>query len=105
MGAVLLYEATGYHSHLKWCNEGIEPRKVATLRRLAGADLAEEIVEWSGGHPDLLVYSPDESDWFFCEVKGDRDSLKDNQIKAARTIHRRTGRRVRLLQLTPLRAG
>src|SRR5918994_7071559 len=43
LGAVLLYEATGYHSHLKWCNERTEPRKVATLRRLVGADLAEEI--------------------------------------------------------------
>ena len=29
--------------------------------------------------PDLLVYAPDYSDWFFCEVKGGFDYLRQTQ--------------------------
>ena len=29
--------------------------------------------------PDLLVYAPDYSDWFFCEVKGGSDHLRQAQ--------------------------
>lgn len=29
--------------------------------------------------PDLLVYAPDRSDWFFVEVKGPRDRLRPKQ--------------------------
>src|SRR3990170_4138957 len=29
--------------------------------------------------PDLFVYRPDRSDWFFCEVKGPEDEISDAQ--------------------------
>ena len=29
--------------------------------------------------PDLLVYKPDFSDWFFCEVKGPHDHMRPVQ--------------------------
>jgi hypothetical protein len=31
--------------------------------------------------PDLLTYSPDYSDWFFCEVKGPGDRLQKSQLR------------------------
>jgi len=29
--------------------------------------------------PDLLCFKPDYTDWFFCEVKGPTDKLRDEQ--------------------------
>jgi hypothetical protein len=56
---------------------------------------------WEGGHPDLLLYSKDGTDWFFCEVKGGPDKLRPNQLEAAQELYRRTGRKVYLLHLHP----
>lgn len=44
------------------------------------ADLEEfpDLVE--DGIPDFLVHSKDEEEWFFLEVKGIDDSIKENQI-------------------------
>ncbi len=44
--------------------------------------------------PDLLVYKPDLSDWFFCEVKGPRDSLREEQLSLFDRVREATGKRV-----------
>jgi hypothetical protein len=36
--------------------------------------------------PDLLVYKPDFADWFFCEVKGPKDRLREEQIRYFRGL-------------------
>lgn len=36
--------------------------------------------------PDLFCYSKDMTDWFFCDVKGEGDGLKQDQSKYFETI-------------------
>jgi hypothetical protein len=80
LGAVLLYEATGYYS------------------LIAGKDKFNRIMVDSAGTPDLLVYSPDKKDWFFCEAKGPRDKLRPNQIAKFRELSKLTGKDVCLIK-------
>ena len=44
--------------------------------------------------PDLLAYKPDFSDWFFCEIKGGTDKLRDEQVNHFRTISELSNKRV-----------
>lgn len=101
LGAVLLYEATGYRSYMKYdCGNHLEAQ--AMFCRLAGRRFSEAVLEDSSGYPDLFVYASDHRDWFFCEVKGYRDRIGPKQTRAAKQIVRETGRRVVLLNLQPL---
>jgi hypothetical protein len=49
--------------------------------------------------PDLLVFKRDRSDWFFCDVKGPRDSMRPKQRAYFAELARRTGRQIRILRL------
>ena len=53
--------------------------------------------------PDLLVYHPDLSDWFFCEVKGPRDSLRPEQIELFREMEHTTGKDVYVVNFGELK--
>ena len=85
-GAVHLYETTGWLSLIESYQFKVQKWKRGVLRRL-GAD--ELIIFFDTQHkrfgrrqaPDLLVYAPDFSDYYFCEVKGPRDHLRDVQIE------------------------
>jgi hypothetical protein len=49
--------------------------------------------------PDLLVYKPDLSDFYFCEVKGPRDRVRSVQAGFFRKLEERLGRPVHLAML------
>ncbi len=95
LGAVLLYEATGYRSLVAKYGCESHPEKKDVYEKL----MPEDLPDWSG-YPDLLVYKPDLKDFFFCEVKGGRDKLRPHQIKLYKEIYRVTGEPVRILTLT-----
>jgi hypothetical protein len=44
------------------------------------------------------MYAPDLTDWFFCEVKGPRDSLRDEQCRKFKALADLSGKPVRLLR-------
>jgi hypothetical protein len=48
--------------------------------------------------PDLLTYSPDYSDWFFCEVKGPRDRLQESQSQFFEELARVSGKQIRVVR-------
>ena len=48
--------------------------------------------------PDLLMYAEDLSDWFFCEVKGPGDRLRDEQVRKFELLANMTSKPVRLLE-------
>lgn len=56
--------------------------------------------------PDLLMFTPDLSDWFFCEVKGGiekkRDELNRGQVEKFTEIAQVTGKPVRTLRFEPM---
>ena len=47
--------------------------------------------------PDLLAYTPDRSEWFFCEVKGPRDKLHKTQIDFFQELEHVSGKRINVV--------
>jgi len=97
LGAVLLYEATGYRSLV----EGYAAKAHALKRNIFAEHVGMELLGWAtehqSGQPDLFAYR-DPSDWFFCEVKGGPDRLRENQRKWMVEFETMTGKRVRTIQ-------
>ncbi|MFC4452796.1 hypothetical protein [Deinococcus sonorensis] len=94
LAAIVLYHSTGYLSLIEKYEPFGKPRagrphqrKFQVVEQLFGdgsemlALMKRQDHPTYGGTqaPDLLVYAPDLSDWFFCEVKGDKDTLKPAQ--------------------------
>jgi VRR-NUC domain len=71
------------------------PVKNETFRRIAPKAVVDVLTP--GGAfgrrqgPDLFVYSPDERQWFFAEVKGPRDTVSRKQKELFAEIERRSG--------------
>lgn len=103
LGAVLLHESTGYLALVEQYEFPVHKRKFEILRRLGSDDLLRLIADratWGGVQcPDLLVYSPDLSGWFFCEVKGPGDKIRDVQRQYFEAIGRVSGKDIALLTL------
>ena len=47
----------------------------------------------------MLVYTPNRSDWFFCEVKGPRDKLRGAQAAFFRELSKRSGKPIRMVNI------
>lgn len=83
LGAIILYHLTGYESLVSKYEFHKHTRKQEILNRL----LPKPVLGLIRDHPrygatqcpDLLAYSPDYTDWFFCEVKGPGDRLGERQ--------------------------
>jgi len=48
--------------------------------------------------PDLLVYSPDYSDWFFCEVKGPKDRIREPQRLFFEELFKVSGKEISIVK-------
>jgi len=102
LAAILLHHSIGYLSLLEQYEFRVQKRKQAILQKLVSPALFELITnhhESYGGTqcPDLLVYAPDLSDWFFCEVKGPRDKISERQRLFFEALKTKSGRAVRIL--------
>ena len=72
LGAIVLYHSTGYYSLVT--KYQTDARKRAVLKKAVPTSVLELLLnrgsEWGKTQgPDLFVYAPDFSDWFFCEMK------------------------------------
>lgn len=84
-GAVHIYEQTGWLSLVESYQFKCQAWKREILRKLG----AHNLISFFDGlgragfgrmqAPDLLVYAPDYSEYYFCEVKGPTDNLRDRQ--------------------------
>jgi hypothetical protein len=54
--------------------------------------------------PDLLVYKPDFSDWFLCEVKGGKDRLREEQESRFEILSALSGKPVYLININLIKA-
>jgi hypothetical protein len=83
LAAIVLYSSTGYYSLVSMYEFSNHERKHALLKELVPTGLYEAILQnrESGGPqcPDLLMYHPDKSNWFFCEVKEPGDRMRKSQ--------------------------
>lgn len=84
ISAILLWHTTGYLSIVEHYEFTRHKEKRAKLQRLVSPDVFDLITNHKENYgntqcPDLLVYSPDYTDWFFCEVKGPKDRISPSQ--------------------------
>ncbi|MGO9315801.1 MAG: VRR-NUC domain-containing protein [Syntrophobacteraceae bacterium] len=86
-GAVHLYETTGWLSLVESYQFKMQKWKRNVLQELGASELLRFFdSQGKAGFgrrqaPDLLVYAPDLSEFYFCEVKGPTDRLRPAQIE------------------------
>jgi len=81
LAAVLLFESTGYLSLVAKYTSNNHPEKHDKLRRCLTPTVDAWPLTNESGQPDLFVYSPTNAEWFFCEVKGPADRIRENQLE------------------------
>lgn len=86
LSAILLFESTGYLSFVEKYTTKSHPNKRLKLEAFLPPTLFKWLCENESGQPDLFVYQPTTRDWFFCEVKGETDRVRDNQIDWAKSL-------------------
>ncbi len=103
LAAVLLFHTYGYLSLVEQYEFKAQERKQTLLKRILPPDVLALVMDHSKNFgrvqcPDLLVYSPDFSNWFFCEVKGPRDRLREPQIRFFEELARVSGKEIRVVR-------
>lgn len=99
LASVLLHEATGYFTLMEKYETARHTKKIKCFREIAGPRIFDDVMSNRSGVPDLFVYSPDRTDWFFCEVKGAADRLRCHQIKRFEELAKVSKRKVCVLSL------
>ena len=101
LAAIWLHKKTGYRSLVQKYEFANHARKQEIVSRLLPPEvlrlLRDRTEHGSAQSPDLLMYAPDLSDWFFCEVKGPGDHLRPEQEKKFEKLAQVSGRPVLLL--------
>lgn len=107
LSAIVLYNSTGYLSLVSKYEFSNHQRKHALLKELVSTELFEAIIQnrKSGGPqcPDLLMYHPDKSNWFFCEVKGPGDRLGKPQRDYFERLSAISHKPIRVIKLRVLK--
>jgi hypothetical protein len=103
--AIRLFEDEGWLSLIEKYDSPIHQDKLAKFRRMVPA----EVLNLLKGKkhptyglrqgPDLFVYSQQEGDWFFCEVKGPGDKLRAPQVEFFTKLEEVSGKTIRIAHL------
>lgn len=100
LAAILVFHTTGFYSLVDHYQFAPHARKNEIFKRLVGDDVAELARKTSTYCPDLLVYSPDFSQWYFAEVKGPTDKLRENQVNFFNKLQNLTKKPIYTIQFT-----
>ena len=78
------------------------PRKASIFHQCVSSPLFDRMWVAKKAHgyrgpPDLFVYKPDLSDWFFCEVKGPNDKVRSAQSAFWKELEEIFAKKVRIL--------
>ena len=103
LGAIVLFNTTGYLSLVEKYEFRAHPRKVQIVEQLVPPEALEAMRGGEAQCPDLLVYAPDLSDWFFCEVKGPRDRLRPVQKQYFASLSTRCAKPVYVLRFREMK--
>ena len=102
LAAIRLHEACGFHALVGKYQFSKHRRKQEIARALlpkgVQAVLHDTATHGRTQGPDLLMYAPDRSAFFFCEVKGPGDTLKPAQRKLFDALAEATGRDIGVLK-------
>jgi hypothetical protein len=102
LGAIVLFEATGYLSLIEKYETKSHKRKFNTFRQVVPNVVFDHILSMRTGIPDLFVYSKDFRYWFFCEIKGNRDVIRKNQLARFNDLEKISGSEVIILKFNKL---
>ncbi len=107
LAAIHLYEDQGYYSLIEKYQYKNHKRKQSIMQKLDFDDLWKVMdyqrMKNREQSPDLLVYKPDFSDWFFCEVKGGTDRLRKVQEGHFEILSALSGRPIYLIKISPIK--
>ena len=104
LGAVLIYESMGYLSLIEKYETKLHKRKFEIFKKIVPAEVFDYVLNNRTGVPDLFAYSPDKSDWFFCEVKGLTDRLQKTQIERIKKLEDLSEKQVRVLKFSEIQS-
>ena len=84
--AIILYDTCGLLSLIEQYEYKLHTRKQSILRSMLTSELFDIVTNHDVRSsdvqcPDLFVYSRDYSEWFFCEVKGPKDRMREPQAE------------------------
>lgn len=102
LAAILVYEATGFLNLVEYYISNTHPRKKALFREIVGEEIFRYVDTHQDGVPDLFLYAPDKKEWFFAEVKGNKDRIRNTQPERFAELLSLTGKEVDIITLTPL---
>jgi hypothetical protein len=97
LAAIFVYLSTGYISIAgSYCYENQAEKRdiVKGWVSLETWELINQTHEYHSQPPDLFIYSPASKDYFFCEVKGPGDKIRDSQDKYFARLEEISGRPV-----------
>ena len=102
LAAVLIFHTYGYRSLIEQYEFEAQIGKRAIIKRLLPRDVFTLVTDHKSAFggiqcPDLLAYSPIDSDWFFCEVKGPGDRLREKQSRFFEELARVSGKEIRVV--------
>ena len=105
--AILLYHTTGLLSLVEQYAYKSHKRKRKVLESFMTVETLDFIsrrgISSVPQCPDLLVYAPDGKDWFFCEVKGPHDELREPQIRFFEELAHISGKEIRVVRFQNLK--
>jgi hypothetical protein len=104
LAAIVLFQTYGFYSLVEQYEFKTHKRKQDLLKHIVSKDIFDLITNhkrlFKGVQcPDLFVYSPDHSEWFFCEVKGNRDKIRNNQITFFDALAEKSQKPIYVIQL------
>ncbi len=83
LSALTVFQSLGYLSLIESYEFKVQKRKQKIIQDLLPPEVLEVVQmpydERKAQCPDLLCFMADYTDWFFCEVKGPKDELRDVQ--------------------------
>lgn len=94
---IFLYNSTGYIPIFGSYGQGTQQPKNVIVEKIVPRETWDVILNMSEYHsqpPDLFVYSPITYDYFFCEVKGPRDKLRETQVQYFDLLQKVSGKPV-----------
>jgi len=104
LGAIHLYKTTGYLSLVEKYEFKRHKRKQKILKEIVTVDVLSLISRRGVQCPDLFVYAPDRTDWYFCEVKGPGDYLRLVQREYFEELSEASGKKICILKFKAIRS-
>jgi len=98
LAAITIYNSMGYISLVEKYEFQNHEKKQRILRKLMTNEQIAQIYLHGAQCPDLLAYSPNYKDWFFCEVKCSMDNLRKKQIRYFEKLYKFTGKRTCVIE-------